>query len=154
MMNNTQDNFHDQELDNRLAEFADRVIAETEKETDENEESEMAKLKETVLRFHTAVKASQPDPAVAERIEARIKAEWKKAAQPWWKSWLVAFQTAFKPQTALAAATLAIALLAVSLLSPAATEVTGAALDFPAWAPLLFIIAVVVILIIFKKDQS
>jgi anti-sigma-K factor RskA len=161
MTSNSQNDLQDQELDNRLADFADQVMNgmigqipfEAEKEAQESEKAEIAELKKTILRFHAAVKAAQPDPATAARIASRVKIGSKKPVQAWWKSWLGTFQPGFKPQAALAVAMVVVVLVAASLIKPGAGELAGTAIGFPTWALVLFIgIVVIVIIVIFKKN--
>jgi hypothetical protein len=167
MESDGQHNPHEQELDNRLAEFADRVMVgateqhptvkpmdpRAEKMLQESDEAEIEALEETILSFYSAVKAARPDPAAVARIEAGVKTEWQGPAQTGWKSWFSTFQTGFKLQAVVAVAIITIVLLTVSLIRPDGGTLVGTASGYPAWAFFVLVIAGIVIFILFKKDR-
>ena len=69
-----------QHHDDELAEFADRLLASDAPETLEmaTKDQELLELQQTALRLERAFGSAQPDQAMAARIWANLKKEWRQ----------------------------------------------------------------------------
>jgi len=137
-----------EKIDDELARFADRVVANEEPEMSEmsGQNQELLALEQTVTRLDRMSRASEPESAMSSRIRANLVREWQRAGQragksSFWSRWL-SMPSVTQPQLAgIAAAIVALALVVLALpvlVTGFAAPVAGAAgnLDLsniPAW---------------------
>ena len=126
----TSDNTPSPTLDDRLADFADRALAGTAKQTDPHAEDDLRDLEQVVLRPKQAAPERPPSEADIRRMQAgfnaRARREQQAPAQPFWKAWFGGWQ----PQVRFALAglaVLAVVLLAVPFLNLEGQAVSGGA---------------------------
>ncbi len=124
-----------QNLDDRLAEFADRVLAGKVQQIETNVEDELQDLEQMVLRMQQTFPPLSLEDADIKRMQfnlnARIRREQQEAKQPFWKAWFGGWQSQqTRQQTRLAFAgvmTLIVLALAVPYLSSVNESMTGTA---------------------------
>lgn len=79
-------------LDDRLADFADRVLLGAVHQIDLGVEDDLRGFEELVLRLHQAFPERSPDDAVIRRMQfnmnAHIRRQQLEMNQPFWKAWL------------------------------------------------------------------
>lgn len=122
-------------LDDRLAEFADRVLAGKVQQIEPNVEDELQDLEQMVLHMHQAFPPISLEEADIKRMQvnlnARIRREQQEAKQPFWKTWFSGWQSQrTRQQTRLAfAGAMALILLAfaVPYLNSVNQNMTGTA---------------------------
>lgn len=82
---------NDSELDNKLADFTDRVLAGKSGQLDSNADEELQGLEETILRLKRAMPQIEASKSKLEQIESRLAArlrnEEKNMALPFWRKW-------------------------------------------------------------------
>ena len=153
----------DPTMDESLAEFTDRLLAQDKSIAPEAQDPELRDLEETVVRLKQVITDIEPDPQMASNIKGRLLDEWKKihrftsAPQPaanqrrTWLDYLneLKWRFAARPRSlALGfAAIAAAALLAILLLSPTTPGgLMGTAGGSGAYSGLLIALAVFILL--------
>lgn len=110
-----------QNLDDRLAEFADRVLAGKVQQIEPNVEDELQDLEQMVLHMHQTFPPLSLEEADVKRMQAnlnaRIRREQQEAKPPFWKTWFGSWQSQrTRQQTRLAfAGAMALILLAFAV---------------------------------------
>lgn len=122
-----------QNLDDRLTDFADRVLAGKVQQLDQNVEDELQDLEQMVLRMQQAFPPLSLEEADIKRMQlnlnARVRREQQEAKQPFWKIWFGGWQSQrTRQQTRLAFAgvmTLIVLILAIPYLNSVNQNTTG-----------------------------
>jgi hypothetical protein len=150
-MSNPSD-LHEQQLDDQLSEFTDRVLS------GENEEimaqDELVELQKAVLLMRSAAQKARASSEADAHIRGHLMTEWKKVRQAerqkskgfnW--NWNM-------PRLALAGGFAVLILISVvSLLSPAETPLTATANGSQSWTPAIVILGIVIIVFIFWRNR-
>jgi len=146
----------EQQLDDLLSEFADRVMS-GENETNMQEtiaQGELAELQKTVLRMKAAAQKARTTDNADVRIRNRLLMEWKKAREaerpaPKRFIWNWTF-----PRLALAGG-LAVLIIfsAVTLLTPSAAPLTATSSGSQPWSPLFIIAGLVIIALLLWHNR-
>ncbi len=128
-----QNNNHlDLQQDNRLADFADRVMEGKMKQSESNADDELLGLEQTLLRLNQSLPSVSLDDATVKqmqvRLNARIRRETQEAKQPFWTKW---FSIQGRSQFGFGLAAVALLIL-LAVISPSLTtgssSTTGTAL--------------------------
>lgn len=79
------------EMDDRLADFTDQVLAGKSKQTESRMDDELRGLEETILRLKRAVTTTELDNVTVKRMQANLKArlrnEDEKTKMNFWQKW-------------------------------------------------------------------
>jgi hypothetical protein len=145
---NNPDTSNEQNLDNQLADFADKISDGLETQ-DAMTETELVELQDTIRQVQFAVKAARPDRATADRIHKQLLKEWKKDHPAW---------TLFGQQPRLILTTslvIVITLFAASQwLDPGEGQIVGTATEIPGSALLFFGIVLALIFVIYWNIRN
>lgn len=142
-------------MNERLAEFTDRVLSEGNQTLEAADASnrELAELKKTVLRLKSAVETARIESKDKARIRSRLLTEWGKMQKEKSGNALSPFQWNFL-RLALAGGFLALVLFgAAALLLPANPSLAGAAEGARPWSPLLILAGIVFIVFILWRNR-
>ena len=165
MDNNTRIPPASENVDNLLAEFADRVIDGKQSEIPEvtTQIEELRDLQEVVVSIKQAFGDRQPDEEMAKRIRANLAAEWRRAgldvpAVPIWQrlwqqiagdrsTWrsTSARRRSYALVLAGAAAVILLVALPLYLSSPTGETVTGAAGTVDSLIPVIVVLGFVLV---------
>ena len=124
------------QTDNRLADFADQVLAEMAKQTESTADNDLRGLEEAILQLKRAFPTEPLDEAASKRmlfsLNARIRRESQPADLPFWKKWFTggwqSQQTRQRTRLALAGLVMLIAaVLVIPVLNTAGQGLSGAA---------------------------
>jgi hypothetical protein len=134
------------EMDNRLANFTDQVLARKSEQTESQVDDELRHLEETILRLKRAIPHhTQLDEATVKRMQANFKArlrfEGEKTKLTLWQKWFGSRQP--HPQIAFAASVLGILVFAL-FIAPHLTQ-TGSSMTAVANTPSPFVLIVTVL---------
>jgi hypothetical protein len=154
------DNFsksQDQQLDDQLSEFTDRVLSSDENDSILREgikQDELMELQKTALRLKAAVQIARMGGATNARIRTRLSEEWEIAKQaehqtPKRFNWNWSL-----PRTALAGGFAILIIFGViTLLNPLASPLIGTADGSQVWTPLFILVGVVIIVLLLWRDR-
>lgn len=155
---NNQYKMNDHNLDNRLADYVDALLA---GESPTSQETDLEALQETVIKLKKVLVDDIPSPEMSERIQKKLAVEWakQKTAPGTQKvstsSWRRLLRERFNLPSLAAPRTFAwsfvtvavLVLVALLLLNPDfSNNITGTALGQGGWIPVIVIIVGVVAL--------
>lgn len=145
-------------LDESLASFTDLLLsrpAGAESRITLAEEQNLRQLQQTVKRLHSAFGASQPEPAMAERIHKNLQAAWKesqaaaprpgllerlrRALWPEQKGWQSGRHSQRAQALRFSLATVAVLVLLLIVVPGTGALLTGTALGEGGWLPFAFL---------------
>jgi hypothetical protein len=144
----------DQQLDNQLSEFTDRLLAgKKELRTPETvNESELEDLKKSVRRMKAATQQALPDAAVTARVRSRVLGQWKQTTRQPGKSIFKGFFQPL-PRFAMASGLVVMLILITGLFFPTTVPLIATAEGFQSWAPVLILTGVVAIIVLLWMDR-
>ncbi len=155
-MNNSS-KLHEQQLDDQLSEFTDRVLSGKNEESMQEimAQDELVELQQAVLFMKSAAQKARASGEADARIRNRLMMEWRKTRQadrPTQKrfgwNWSM-------PRLAFAGGFVVLILLSiVTLLDPAETSLTATAEGSQAWSPILIIAGIVFIVLFFWHNRQ
>ena len=156
------DNFSkskDQQLDNQLSEFTDRVLSSDENAAKVKEginQDELMELQKTVLRLKTAVQTARISDMTNARIRSRLLEEWKnnRQAEPHAPKRFILKWTL--PRIAMAgglAILIIFVIFSITLFTPSAATLTGTADELQVWSPLLILAGIVIIVFLLWHNR-
>jgi anti-sigma-K factor RskA len=147
---------HEQQLDEQLSEFADRVLSGGSEEGMEKiaNEEEMAKLQKTVLLMKAVAQQARTNPEAKARIHERLTAEWRKTRQVELKKPKTFNWNWNSPHIAFAGGFIALIMIGIAtLFIPTGIPLTAAANGLQSWSLFLIVLGIGIIFLLFWLNR-
>lgn len=138
----------EQEIDDQVACFTDKILSARNKGQARMISTEVVELQETILRIQAAVKPESSDSVAVERVKARLMSEWEHVHQR-------RRMTSKHLPLAVSGALIILALTTLLTLwgNPVTQGLPGAGTDGLRWTPILGALAALLVVILIWIDH-